>query len=305
MNKKTLKIFLGISLLIPTLAYCGLWDYVIGNRLKMNEMKSFAKNYAEQKYHRDYEVVGLDWELKQVRVKPKDNSSDACWVLVSTDDSNWSAKSDCGYHIITRKIVKDINRKIISKDFSNNDIRISFTCKDGTRCGLPKSQLIGDYWNLSAEAWLKKFYKYLQVDGVSINVFEVERSPENIVKLMEMVRSLNKELYEITGTHIIQALTLKAYEGSVKDIRKEQKDVWSHKYANWFLYSETNCKARRLKANSPCGNDLVDLKNMNVQQLLDFSSEFTYLTSEDRRKQYLLKDTKYYSQVKNILSNDK
>ncbi|WP_432772762.1 hypothetical protein [Francisella salimarina] len=169
------KLLLMIILVIPMMGYCGLWDYVIGNRLKMNEMKSFAKDYAEQKYHRDYEVVSLDWELKQVRVKPSDDSSDACWVLIDTKDSDWSAKSDCGYQIITRKIVNDINKKIISKDFSSNEIRINFTCKDGTRCGLPKSQLIGNYWNLSAEEWLKKFYKYLQIDGVTINIFEVKK----------------------------------------------------------------------------------------------------------------------------------
>ena len=61
MNKKIIKIFIGLMLLIPSLGYCGIWDYAIGNRIKMSEMKSFAKDYAEKQYHRDYEIKALDW----------------------------------------------------------------------------------------------------------------------------------------------------------------------------------------------------------------------------------------------------
>ena len=89
MNKKLIKTFIVISLLIPTLAYCGLWDYVIGNRLKMSEMKSFAKDYAEQKYHRDYEVVGLDWDMQTVSLKPKDNSSATCGISLEYKDGKY------------------------------------------------------------------------------------------------------------------------------------------------------------------------------------------------------------------------
>ncbi|APC94561.1 hypothetical protein IBE10_07385 [Francisella tularensis subsp. novicida] len=316
---KLRKLFIGLVLLIPTLAYCGLWDYVIGNRLKMNEMKNFAKNYAEQKYHRDYEVKALDWNNKNsggVLLKPTDDSSGACWIWLVRKDGDYTLAEQstvgaypdfCRQKIIERKMQNYLEENIVSKYFKNAEVfSFNFSCADEEKsCGLPKGDSIYNYWNLSSEEWLKKFYKYLQVDGVYINIFEVKRSPENIVKIMKMVKSLNKELYKITSTHIIWALTLKAYESSAEAVRKEQKDVWSHKYSYWFLYSETNCKARRLKANNLCGNDLVNLNKMNIQELLDFSSKFTHLVSVDKRKRELLKDTKYYSQVKNILANQR
>ncbi|APC97499.1 hypothetical protein [Francisella frigiditurris] len=332
------KVLISLLLLLLTIEF----SYSLGNSYK-SQMADMAKNYAEKKYDRKYKVErsydnGLSVVLEEYEGTSWFTSRkvNECTVyltnVVGTSAINanptvpniageYNVNDDsCGESIIISKIKKYIQDSLISKYYTSDKIDFSLKIRsegekfDTSNTRYPHSERyfqlynVGGDWNLNGEEWLEKYKAKIQVNNMSINIYEQPENAENIAKAIEFSYELDKYLKGLTDSHKIENiyvymtdLTPKEFEkegGFGSNRNKDRKEYPRGKFNFYFAFID----ARFLRYVPQSVKDLdkiYEYKQITSSNIF----EFVRLANSNRSDMSFIKDTKYYQPVKEILAS--
>ncbi|APC97454.1 hypothetical protein [Francisella frigiditurris] len=318
------KVLISLLLLLLTIEF----SYSLGNSYK-SQMEEMAKNYAEKKYDRKYKVKrsydnGLSVVLEEYEGTSWFTSRkvNECTVyltnVVGTSAINanptvpniageYNVNDDsCGESIIIPKIKKYIQDSLISKYYTSDKIDFSLKIRsegekfDTSNTRYPHSERyfqlynVGGDWNLNGEEWLEKYKAKIQVNNMSINIYEQPENAENIAKAMEFGYALDKYLHNLTTSHKINGMYIYLYTYNKDYVVKHGGTICYTRLTGDKYYKYLRNYFFTLGDGGYKG--YVPITSSNIFEL-------AYITSSNREDNILIKDTKYYQPIKEILDS--
>lgn len=310
--KKLLLSIIAFTILIQS-GYSFVWSYT-------GQFQDMAKNYADKKYGEDFKVEesydnGLSVILGAYKSTSWFTSKKLyeCRVFLSrvvgTRGINanpsvpniagkFNVNSDtCGENILIPKIKKYIETNFISNYYDLSKIDFSIKIKYYT----PKSYYDlerlsyrnkltykifnqDSNWELRAKDWLTKYKNKIQVDTVSINIYEQPENAENIAKAMKFGYELDKYLRSLTTSHKIRQMSVYLTNLNKKEMQEKGGLVKVVRYSKEY----------------PGG------AIFNYYSVFNDGGEYKYkkMTNSNLENGFIpIKDTKYYQPVKKILES--
>ncbi|AXA33435.1 hypothetical protein [Francisella adeliensis] len=316
--KKTLLSIIAFMILLQS-GYSFVWSYT-------GQFQDMAKNYADKKYGEDFKVEesydnGLTVVLGDYKSTSWFTSKKLyeCRVFLSrvvgtqginanptvpniADEFNVNSDT-CGENILMPKVKKYIETNFISDYYDLSKIDFSIKIKyNNPKYPYGNERLFYDTdtyeifnqdnnWKLSAKDWLAKYKNKIQIDRVSINIYEQPENAENIAKAMKFGYELDNYLRSLTTSHKINGIYIYMTDLTSQEMQKKGGLVGK------INFSKEHLNDSRFNFYF----SLNDSFNINISPQKYY--KYISITNSNRSNMSFIKETKYYQPVKKILES--